>query len=327
VRKLLVTGAGGFIGRAIVKAARDYGWEPHAVGRYICCDPPTIPGAATVSKCDVRDELGMVDVFNHVQPDAVSHHAGMSGLAECEANPTQAFSNNVLGTSIVFELAKQHGASFLLASTRTVLGDCSRAFDDNGYYPNSVYATSKLMAEQLLRRMPDISNTRIVLRYPNVYGPGQSRGLFTTAARQMLQGETPVMRGAHTRREYVHVDDIVRAHFLALESHHGSHQMFDVGGGQPANFVDLIEAYKMLARSVGRYMPAVPEPSLAWPAQYDTGHMITTAWELGRRGWKPQIELQAGIDQTVDWVAEQLEITPYAPVTGRENCENDIRDM
>lgn len=309
MKRLLVTGAAGFIGKAIVNAAASYGWEAHGVSR----SREDATGSTMFHVCDVRDELGMTDIFRAVRPDAVSHHAGLSDLFAGQCEPTHMLSSNVIGTSVVFELARECDAHFLLASTRTVTGDLRRNANGFRNCPRSVYAASKLMCEHLLKTSSGGPFRSTIVRYPSIYGPGQTRGLIGSMARHLLLGRSAALPGAHFQQEYVYIDDVVRAHFLVLGMQESVCRVWEVGHN-PVQAVELLVVWELLRTSVGRYLSK--DWSIHWDAAevYDTEHLRSAEQGLFRHGWQPQMPLQEGIDKTVDWVVGEMKRNNEWPV-------------
>jgi len=246
---LLVTGACGFIGRSIVEAADKWGYEAFGVGRY---QPDNRVPGITYFDCGIRDELGMVDVFNAVKPHVVSHQAGTASVEHARLHPNEAVSVNVTGTSVVADLCQQHNSKLVLASTHAVYGNLDadrRPFKETDTVnPQSMYAASKRAAELVVCAAP--LNHSVILRYGNVYGVGQRHGLFPAISKAELSGEPLRLSSPlDSTRDYIHIDDLVHKHFTLLAGPYFTPgTIFNVGSGIARTLGDVLDVASLFAK-------------------------------------------------------------------------------
>lgn len=298
--KYMVTGGAGFIGSHLVNALVDRG---HAV---ICVDNESSDGhesfkwndKAVNINCDIND-LTPSD-FDGV--DTVFHMAAEVSIPRCIADPQRTFQSNVTGTFNVLDCAKRGGVNrFVFSSTSAIYGN-----GDSGHFNGqtendpvdclNIYATSKLMCEQLSKLYADsyIMDT-VCLRYFNVYGEGQSnKGQYCPVVavfkRQKAEGVplTVVGDGMQTR-DYIHVSDVVSANIAAATSKKKfSGDIINIGTGTSHSVIEIAEAIAVDDGTI-RFLP---------PRSGEARHTLcnnSKAQEL--LGWTPMVSLHSWLNK------------------------------
>ncbi|MFY1666481.1 NAD-dependent epimerase/dehydratase family protein [Pseudomonas sp. Pseu.R1] len=175
--------------------------------------------------------------------------------------------------------------------------------------PASVYASTKLMQEYLLCQAGEGSPwDAVILRFQNVYGPGQSlrnpyTGVLSIFARQILSGaELAIYEDGNIARDFAYVDDIVGALVSAgnTDVKHGT--IMDIGSGEPVTILDMS---KMLMRALGKR-----DDALKITGAFRIGDIryacanITAAREI--MNWHPQISVQEGVIRLAEWAKTEF---------------------
>lgn len=281
MHKVLVTGATGFIGRALATSLGAKGWEVLAMGS---------------SDGDIADQ-NTFKPFAHHEVDHVFHLAGRSFVPDSWKNPHLFCQTNVLGTINVLELcnAKRipltYISSYVYGQPETLPiaeGSPSR--------PSNPYALTKRLAEEACEfyaRAYDLPIT--VVRPFNVYGTGQAdRFLIPAIVRQALGDSNEiVVKDLTPKRDYVHVDDLIAALVATLQNP-VRYRVFNIGSGSSRSVQEVIGTVQELA---GTRKPVVCRNEVRANELVDVVADITAAWN--GLGWRPRISFQSGIDNII----------------------------
>jgi UDP-glucuronate 4-epimerase len=314
--RVLVSGGVGFIGYHLTRAllARgddvavvdDFSNAPYPVAekkrneRDLLAEFPRL----TVVRACVTDRAAVAPLFDGV--DVVVHLAGLAGVRPSFAEPARYARVNVEGTAVMQELAREHGIErFLFASSSSVYGNDTplpAREEAAAVVPESPYAASKrgaeLVASALSLRTPSMPCT--ALRFFTVYGPRQRPEMaITLFTRAVLAGKPIRMFGdGSMRRDFTHVDDIVRGILAAVEKAPRGYREYNLGSSAPIDLRGLI-------RDIGE--AAGVEPNVEREA-VPLGDVDATYADITRArhelGWEPRIALKEGLATVVQWVGE-----------------------
>jgi UDP-glucose 4-epimerase len=209
---------------------------------------------------------------------------------------------NILGSLNLLECARQHTVGkFIYASTGgAVYGEPTYLPCDENHPINPVcpYGVSKLAVEHYLYLYGlSYGLQYTVLRYPNVYGPRQDPfgegGVVAIFARQMVDSEQVVINGSgEQERDFVYVDDIVRANILATDR--GGGQLYNLGCGVGMSINELFATMQQMTGYAGEPVHGPPKPGETFKIYLDAGRARR---ELG---WKPAVTLEEGLKRTID---------------------------
>jgi nucleoside-diphosphate-sugar epimerase len=278
--KVLVTGASGFVGWALVDELRhgDGAYDVHPVGR---------------SEGDLAEPGTAEAVVREARPDVVVHAAARIGVVRCEEEPEHALRSNVLATALVARAAAEHGARLAHVSTSDVYGSAVAADEETPPAPESLYAHTKLWGEQAAALYAP--GGLMLLRLANPYGPGvdagQGMGALPTMLRQAAARERiPVFRGE--ARTWCWIDDVVRAIRLVLAS--GEEGTFNIGAdGEP---VSLVDAARLACELTGAPQDLIEEVEPP-PGRVMTRISIERVRALG---WRPEVSLDEGMRRLLE---------------------------
>jgi UDP-glucose 4-epimerase len=303
--KILVTGGAGFIASHLVDALVDRGDDVLVVDDLSTGDRRNLNPEARFFELDIRDPA-TAELIRGERPQAISHHAAQMSVSRSVAEPVFDADVNLMGSLNVALAAIESGSRVVFSSTGGALyGDAAviPTPETAPAWPVSPYGISKLSFEHYLfgfRRTRGLSYT--ALRYANVYGPRQNphgeAGVVAIFCEGLL-GERPFrIHGSGTdTRDYVYVDDVVRANLLALDSDVNDH--YNVGTGRQA---DTNTIYRLIAERIGKPLEVEHGPDRPGDLRASALDATTIARELG---WKPEVSLEEGIGRTVDWFLAQ----------------------
>ena len=273
--KVLVTGASGFVGRALVEELRhaDAAYEVHPLAR----DDGDLAGAGVAEAAVAA-----------VAPDVIVHSAARIGVVRCEEATELAVRSNVLATALVARAAAAHGARLAYVSTSDVYGSAAAADEETPTTPESLYALTKLWGEQAAALYAPDGLT--VLRLANPYGPGveagEAKGAVPTMLRQADAGEPiPVFRGE--ARSFCWIGDVVRAIRLVLES--GDDGTFNIGWDGEA--VALVDVARVACELTGAPQELIEE------VEPPPGRVMTriATERIRALGWRAEVSLVDGM--------------------------------
>jgi nucleoside-diphosphate-sugar epimerase len=265
-------------------------------------DPDSVAAGAEVLAGDLSD----LDSVEAASAGAwlVFHLGGMASAAAAQKDPYGAFRANTLGTQNVMEAARRGGSHrVIMLSTAHVYGTPANLpiTEEHPFAPASVYAATKLAGDMLaLAYHRNVGLPVNVLRAFNVYGPGQrARAIIPTIVEQAVRGADVRVQDLRPKRDFVYVDDIVDALLAAADSQAVGEQ-FILSSGRAVSVAALVRTAVSIAS--GREPTDTPEED------DETGDCLVgsseRAWNV--LGWRPRVDLTAGLERTVAWWREQV---------------------
>ena len=300
--RILVTGAGGYIGSVVARRLSDMGYDVFAIDNFERGHRMFVDGRVKLHEGDIRDKETVMRVFSEVQPHAVFHFAAYALVGESMSNPALYFENNVSGgINILSAMGSVGCARIIFSSSCATYGvpqnlPIEECMVQN---PTNPYGHSKLMFEEICGWMSSLKGLRpTFLRYFNAAGAVPEWGIgevhnpethiipnvLKIAAEQngavaIFGGDYPTPDGTCIR-DYVHLKDLCEAHVLALEKN--CLGAYNLGTGNGISVMQIVEACRKIT---GRPIPVkiCPRRPGDPPALYASG-------EKARRemGWIPR---------------------------------------
>jgi len=310
--KLLVTGAAGFIGSSFARLSVGLGHDVTVLdaltyaGNLANLDALKAAKNYRFIKGDIRDGKLAEEILTSTKPDALVNFAAESHVDRSILDASPFISTNVGGTQVLLDALRRARTKtrFLQVSTDEVYGsaDDKKPFTEQHYLkPSSPYAASKTAADLLvLAWHHTFKLDALVTRCSNNYGPYQFPEklipLFTT---NLFEGKkVPVYGDGMQIRDWIHCDDHSRGVLAALEKG-ASGQVYNLGGG---NGVPNLQITRMLLKLTGRgdefiqYVQDRPG--------HDRVYLINHEKATRELGWKPIVNFELGLADTVTWYRE-----------------------
>lgn len=308
MKKVLITGGFGFIGTRMVRHLRDKGLEV-IVLEHPSAQVPSGLEEIQVLRADITDETSLAGAkISGI--DAVLHLAGQASGERSFYEPVLDVKLNILGTLNIISWCIDNKVDRLLfASSFNVYGDHpeSDLYQESMHcYPKSVYATSKLTCEYLLKNYAQPKGIRWnVLRMFNVYGPGQNitrsdQGVVGIFMYMLMKSDVVQVKGRLDRfRDLIYIDDVVQGWERVLFSQ-AYNQTFNLGTGVRTPFDELIHT---LAEVMGKSDRLVINQLEGTP-----GDMLGSVADITRISeavqYSPRYPLKKGLKEMWLWVRE-----------------------
>lgn len=303
--RALVTGASGFIGSHLVDALEAQGRDVVPVDRR-----PN-PWSKEADEATIQVDLAEPGACQRLPTDvdAVFHLAANSRVRPTMADPRLA-RENLASTFELLEWAREHGVRrFVFASSREVYGNvASGAAGEDEADPRALanpYAASKLGCEALAHAWRNGFDLDVaVARLANVYGARDvSDRVVPIFVSRALAGLELEIYGEGKRLDLLHVDDCVEG-LLALERELPglAGESVNLGSGDPVGLERLAEA---IVERTPNDVPVTHQPRRGGEVDAFQADIQLAAEALG---WRPETSLQAGLDRTVGWYADEPEI-------------------
>ena len=242
---IIITGGAGFVGSHIADRALSDGHQVLIIDDLSTGNRDNVPSGAEFKTIDIVDADAFSEAAKAFGPDVICHHAAQASVAVSVREPVRDAEVNLIGSINALEIARDHGARVVFASTGGALYgevlDPERADESRPPQPMSPYACSKAAFENYLNAYHKTHGLSCVtLRYGNVFGPRQDphgeAGVVAIFLQRLLKGES-IQVNARQRpgddgcvRDYVFVDDVVKANMLAFGGALDG-QMLNVGTG------------------------------------------------------------------------------------------------
>lgn len=269
------------------------------------------PGHLDLWRADVRDAAALQAAAQGAQ--AIVHLAGATGVAGSLADPLSDARVNVLGTLGVLEAARSTGARVVFTSTTApLIGDAPTIDERTLPAPRVPYGAGKLAAEAYCHAYTKAFGVAsCVVRLTNVYGPGSAHktGAVGRFLADGLAGRALTVTGdGRQTRDFLHVDDVVRALRLAASHPAAAGQTFQIAAGHATAIGALAQSVQALLRAHGHPVPAVTHAP-ARPAEV-RATVADPAKAAAQLGWQAQIGLSAGLERTYAHLARRLAGVP-----------------
>lgn len=257
--KVLITGAGGFVGSYLIDCLREHGHEPVALG--IGGEEKLAAKNVPVYAVNILDEEGMTKALKKEQPDAVIHLAAISNVPKSWEIPDTTAEVNICGTiKLVKAMATATpNAKLLVVGSSDEYGLTAKTgvplTEDMPCQPQNPYSISKYCAEQMALQLGKKYGLKVICtRSFNHFGPGQAKGFaisdFASQIAAIERGaQEPVMKVGNlsANRDFTYVSDVVEAYVKLIESDKAE-GVFNVCSGKSVSIGDMLDMLKSFAK-------------------------------------------------------------------------------
>ena len=314
--KILVTGAGGFIGSHLSEKLVKQGHSVRAFIRYNSRnswgwleESPFRDGMEIISG-DIRDFDLVKEAVKGC--DIVFHLAALIGIPYSYVSPLAYVKTNVEGTYNVLQAARESGGVRVVhTSTSEIYGTAQYVPIDEKHpiNPQSPYSASKASADLLALSFHRSFGLPVTVVRPfNTYGPRQSaRAVIPTVIGQILDGKGKIRLGnLLPTRDLTYVDNTVSGFIAAALSEKAVGEVLNLGTGSEISIGDLA---KKIAQIIGREVEIEEDPERVRPQGSEVERLLSNPGKMKElTGWTAKVSLEEGLESTVRWMMERNDL-------------------
>lgn len=294
IKKVLVTGAGGFIGSKLLtlftnKGYRTFGWDR--------CN------AENIECIDMLDEAAVIATLQYICPDIIIHCAGSADVGKSVQYPETDYVGNVTIThNLLFSLHKLNmdHIRIVFLSSAGVYGNPTNLpiTEDMPVNPLSPYALHKVMSEDMCRYFKNNYSMDIkVARIFSAYGAGLRKQIFWDMHKKVEKNGRLEMFGMGSEsRDYIHVNDVIQALYL-LATTESEEMFFNVANGEE---ITIRQATEMFAECIGLSKDNIEFNGIV--REGDPLNWRADISKVQQLGYKKSVDMKDGLKEYIEWV-------------------------
>jgi NAD dependent epimerase/dehydratase len=322
-KKVLVTGADGFIGSHLVEGLLKSGCRVKAFCYYnsfnswgwIDTLPAEVQKQIEIFTGDIRDPNGVRTALKDC--DIIFHLAALIAIPFSYHSPDNYVDTNIKGTLNILQAARDFGASkILVTSTSEVYGTALYVPIDEKHprQGQSPYSATKIGADSIAEsfyRSFDLPVT--IVRPFNTFGPRQSaRAVIPTIITQLLSGKNEIKLGSlHPTRDLLFVKDTVEGFKAIAMSDNVKGEEINIASQQEISIGDLA---RKLIEQINPSATIVSEDERLRPEKSEVERLLGSNEKLNKlTGWKPKYSLDEGLKETIQWFSDKTNLSKYKP--------------
>jgi dTDP-glucose 4,6-dehydratase len=324
-KKILVTGADGFIGSHLVQTLVNYGYDVRAMTQYNSFntwgwldtfDEKFIKQFEILSG-DIRDKKFVLDSCKNI--DVIFHLASLIAIPYSYSSPYSYLSTNVEGTLNILEASLNSNIQKIIhTSTSEVYGESKSIAISEESQPiaRSPYSASKIAADQLAYSYYSTYNLPVsIIRPFNTYGPRQSsRAIIPTIITQLLNKTKEIKLGSlYPTRDFTFIDDTVAGFIRMAESDNNLGEIINIGSGFEISIKDLCKLLIQLTNSNAKLKQ---EKTRIRPKKGEVDRLKANIKKAKKIiNWKPSYQgksgLKKGLEKTIKWFSDKNNLAKY----------------
>jgi UDP-glucose 4-epimerase len=288
-RRVLVTGASGFIGGHLCRRLVSLGSELHAISRVV----QSHDEHCRWWQADLTDFACVRDILSTVEPDLIYHLASHVAGSRDVSMVLPTLNANLVSTVNLMTAAAEVGCR------RIVLAGSMEEPNDHLAVPSSPYAAAKWSARVYARMFHELYEIQTInLRIAMVYGPAQpdESKFIPYVIQSLLNGDVPRLSSGQREVDWIYVADVVDAMIASAKTNDKGFLSIEIGSGVSTSIRDVAERLcQMINPSIRPLLGAVADR----PCDRSWSANLSLAQE--KLSWQPRTKLDDGLRQTVDW--------------------------
>jgi dTDP-glucose 4,6-dehydratase len=313
-KKVLVTGAGGFIGSHLTERLVELGAKTRAFVRYNSSgswgwlEQSPLKNDFEVVLGDIRDQDTVTEASNGV--DIVFHLAALIAIPYSYQAPRSYVRTNVEGTLNVLQAARQAGSARVVHTSTSEVYGTARTVPIDEHHPlqgQSPYSASKIGADKIAESFHLSFGLPVVTVRPfNTFGPRQSaRAVIPTIITQALNGSEIRLGNLEPTRDLNFIADTVSGFIKAAEAPKAIGETINLGTGREISIRDLAA---LILKLMNRDIPVAVEDVRLRPENSEVDRLCAdTRKGQSILGWTPKYSLEEGLSTTIEWIRENSE--------------------
>jgi len=320
-KKILVTGADGFIGSHLTEALVRQGYDVRAFVLYNSFNswgwldncPADVAGKFEVFAGDIRDPHGVRKAMEGC--DVVMHLAALIAIPYSYHSPDTYVDTNVKGTLNIVQAARELNVDKVVHTSTSEVYGTARFVPITEEHPlqgQSPYSATKIGADQIAMSFHCAFNTPVATIRPfNTYGPRQSaRAVIPTVITQIAAGKRKIKLGALSpTRDFNYVLDTVQGFIAVAESAQTLGEVINCGSNYEITIGDTV---KMIAEIMGADIEIETDEIRLRPEKSEVERLWCDNTKIARlTGFKPQTTLRQGLEKTVEWFSDPANLKRY----------------
>ena len=318
MKKVLVTGADGFIGSHLTESLLEKGYEVKAFTMYNSFNTwgwlDTLPKEKLeqieIFSGDVRDPNGVREAMKNV--DGVFHLAALIAIPFSYYSPDSYVDTNIKGTLNVLQAARHLGTErIMITSTSEVYGTAQYVPIDekHPFQGQSPYSATKIGADRLAESFYRSFNLPVSIVRPfNTYGPRQSaRAVIPTIITQLLAGKEKIRLGSLTpTRDFNYVKDTAAGFIAIAESNKTIGEEINIATEQE---ISIGELAREIIRQINPNAKIVCDEQRLRPEKSEVNRLLGSNSKLKElTDWEQKYSFEEGIKETIQWIRENIEV-------------------
>ena len=288
MKKILITGSNGFIGKNLVESL---------LSKY------EITGLSKQQKNNkvnhITKDINKITSKDFKDIFCIIHLAAITDLKVCKDFPDQCITTNVLGTQKILESARKNNCKVIYASTSHVYGIPKKLpiNEKASTSPTSIYAGSKLAGEILCESYHNQFNMDIsIVRIFSVYGPESSNHyVVPNIVTQLKNSNTIKLGNINSKRDFIFISDVINAFRIILNNINGFN-VYNVGAEKSYSIKEICKKFEKLS---GKKI--IIKSNLKQNKKFDAKNIVCDATKLKKLGWKSKISLNEGLKKMYEY--------------------------
>lgn len=315
-KKVVVTGAGGFIGSHLVEQLLKEGALVTAIVRYnslgtdgwLKCIERELRTHLEIQRMHLIEMDSLRSALNG--KEIVFNLAAHIGIPYSYVNPQEVIENNVLSTLNLLLVSKEVGINKIIqTSTSEVFGSARQVPipESHVFQPQSPYSASKIATDSIAMSFYYSFDLPVTIVRPfNTYGPRQSsRAIIPTVVSQALSGKTIKVGATNTTRDFTYVEDTVQGFLMVAESGNTIGQSYNLGTGKEISISELISA---ILRIMDSQAEIVLDEKRIRPEKSEVQRLCSDNSKVRKEvGWLPKYSFDEGLKKTITWISKNME--------------------